>query len=96
MERYRSRLSSFNLGASATDDAIRALHLVLSVVIDNEIRKSVQSRLKDSFFCSASHANIATGQEPKIVDLAPHERSKGASNNSKSEMEVRYGTAYEP
>lgn len=96
MERYRSRLAHFNLGAAATDDAIRSLHLVLSVIIDNEIRKSAQSRLQDSFLVSASHASLAAGQEPTSVDLAPDERSKGARNNSKPKKEVRYGTVYEP
>ena len=85
MERYRSRLSSFNLGASATDNAIRALHLVLVTVIDREIRKAAKNaQMKDSFLSSASHASLASGQEPENVDLAVDERREGASNISDS------------
>ncbi len=98
MARYCSRLSGFNMGASAKETHVRALHLVIVSIIDNVLGKSstdlaVAGRLKYSFQSSASRANIdqvlEVLQETLTVDLTSLNRSEGANNKP----EIERGTA---
>lgn len=89
MERYCARLSAFNMSASAKEDAVRALHLLLTSVIDTALGQSgtdlaVKARLKDSFQASASHASLRYGQKALTVDLASHDGREGARNEPKN------------
>lgn len=87
MARYISRLHSSKIPDEAKEIHVRALYLVLVTIIDTELRQSstdlaqnskANSRLKDSFQASVSHASLAA-----TVDLNSHDRSEGASNTPK-------------